>query len=566
MRSFYLVFLLAPQLLFAQEETIFFNGKIFTANPQQPYAEAVAIRGNKIIAVGNYSEIKNTVSNKAARIDLEGGCLLPGLIDSHIHAIGGGISLTRPNVFDELLSTQQLVEYTKRTLAAKEGMTGDILAIYGLNIATWSHIDELSVAFNAGEFTHQPLWLHGSDGHTAWVNKAMLEKAGINKEYIQSLTKEQKLYFGYNALYEPNGFAADSGMDKLYIVLPPGTTDYHLAATKTMEYCNSHGITGWLDPSAASTDEKATPLLDAYQWLEKENKLTAHVAATIVADADGNAQQQVNIVKALQKKFNTHHHISIVGFKIFADGVIEYPTQTAALSKPYSNRPSSGVLMYNPEKFARFAILADKQKLLVHVHAIGDRAVTETLNGFEAVRKANGNSGLPHTITHMQIVLPSDFDRFRQLNVLASLQLLWAFGDVTTLDIVKPYIHPDLFKYQYPARSLLQAGCTICGASDWPVSSANPFEAMARAETRNGPMGVLDSTQCMPRIAMLYAYTSNAARALLEEKTIGSIAPRKYADLVLVDRDVLTVSAEALSHCKVVWTMFEGKIVYQAKR
>ena len=255
----------------------------------------------------------------------------------------------------------------------------------------------------------------------------------------------------------------------------------------------------------------------------------------------------------------------MIGFKIFADGVVEHPTQTAALSKPYLNKPSSGVLMYDPKNFAAFVTAADKANLLVHTHAIGDLAVTETLNGIAAARKANGNSIIPHSITHIQFAQPSDFDRFKSLNVPASLQLLWATGDVTTVDIIKPYIDPSIYKWQYPSRSLLQAGAIICGASDWPVSSANPFEAIYNAETRLGLLGVLDSTQCMPRIDMLYAYTINSAKLLMMEKLIGSIEPGKYADMILVDRDVLTVDPKAMRDTKVLWTMFEGKMVYKMK-
>jgi predicted amidohydrolase YtcJ len=150
--------------------------------------------------------------------------------------------------------------------------------------------------------------------------------------------------------------------------------------------------------------------------------------------------------------------------------------------------------------------------------------------------------------------------------VLASYQLLWAFGDVTTIDIVKPCIDPSLYKWQYPARSMLQAGATICGASDWPVSSANPFEAIYCAETRKGPLGVLDSTQCMPRMEMMYAYTIDAAKALMLEKKIGSLQTGKYADMILLDRDVLSVPAEEMQAARVLWTMFEGKIVYNVSR
>lgn len=131
--------------------------------------------------------------------------------------------------------------------------------------------------------------------------------------------------------------------------------------------------------------------------------------------------------------------------------------------------------------------------------------------------------------------------------------------------MIKPYIDPEIYQWQYPARSLLQAGATIAGASDWSVSSPNVFEAMYYAETRKGVEGVLLPGERMPREAMLYAYTRNSARAMNQLDRIGSIAPGKQADFVLVDRDVLTVSAEELKETKVVWTMFGGQIVYRAQ-
>ncbi|WP_153800090.1 amidohydrolase [Foetidibacter luteolus] len=545
------------------DEKILFNARIFTANAQMPFAEAVAIKGNKIMAVGNLYEVSKAVSSAAVKINLDGGCVLPGFIDSHNHAVDGGESLSRPNVSDTLLTPGQLAEYAKQVIKSGEGMTGNFLVIYGMNISSWSDIGGLSRVFNAPEFENQPVLLVGSDWHTEWANLPVLKAAGINKEYIAGLSEDKRKYFGYNSSFEPNGFVADSGFEKIDAVLPTGTSDYKKAGLKAMEYNNALGITAWLDPAAGNVKNKEFHILDTYAWLAKEQKLSAHVAAAVVADGNGDAPAQVKVLRRLQAKYNTNANLNVCGFKIFADGVIEHPTQTAALSQPYINSGSKGVLMFNPAKFARFATNADKEKLLVHVHAIGDRAVTETLNGFEAARKANGFSGIPHTITHIQVAKPADFARFAQLKVLASLQLLWALGDVTTIDIVKPYIAPELYRYQYPARSLLQAGTTICGASDWPVSTANPFEAMYEAETRKGKMGVLDSTQCMPRLAMLYAYTSNAAKALMLDKKTGSIVPGKYADMILVDRDVLTISPEAFRDTKVSWTMFEGKIVYK---
>jgi predicted amidohydrolase YtcJ len=204
--------------------------------------------------------------------------------------------------------------------------------------------------------------------------------------------------------------------------------------------------------------------------------------------------------------------------------------------------------------------------MIVHVHAIGDQAVTEALNGIAAARQANGDSGLPHTITHLQLIRPEDIPRFRELGVIASFQLYWANAGTDTIDLVKPHIDPALYVWQYPARSVLDEGGIIAGASDWPVSTANVFQAIYQAETRKGPAGVLDASQRVPREAMLYAYTRNAARALgVEGERIGSIAPGKQADFVLLDRDMLTVTAEEARDTKVLWTIVGGKTVYGAK-
>jgi hypothetical protein len=222
-------------------------------------------------------------------------------------------------------------------------------------------------------------------------------------------------------------------------------------------------------------------------------------------------------------------------------------------------------LLFNPADFARIAVAADKQGMIVHVHAIGDQAVTEALNGIEAARRANGDSGVPHTITHLQFIRPEDIPRFRELGVIASFQLYWANAETDTIELVKPYVDAAIYQWQYPARSVLDQGGIIAGASDWPVSTANVFRAIYQAETRKGPEGVLDESQRVPREAMLYAYTRNAARALRLENQIGSIAPGKQADFALLDRDVLTITAEEARDTKVLWTIVGGQTVYGEK-
>jgi predicted amidohydrolase YtcJ len=540
-------------------ERIFYNGKIFTAEPEHPYAEAVAIRGDKIVAVGNHVEVSSALSKDAGRIDLHGRALLPGLIDSHVHAVYGGVSLNSADVGDKVHSVAELVAFAGEAKKNGRGMRGNILLVSGIPLLIWSETSELNAQFSAGAYENQPVFLQGSDGHTGWANRALRIRAGVTKDFISHLSGEERKYFGLGPDLEPNGFAVDAGLTKIQAVLPkPSRQELLAAARSAVHYLNSLGITAWLDPLA---DEA---ILTAYRDLSERGELTAHVAAFPEVKAKTDVDPLVE-VQGLRKEFKDVSNLAVSGVKIFADGVVEYPSQSAVMSAPYKNTGKNGDLLFDPAFFAKVAIAADEQGLIVHIHAIGDRAVTESLNGIEAVRKANGDSGLPHTITHLQFVVPSDIPRFKQLGVIAAFQLLWASANPEAIDLVKPYIDPAVFVWQYPARSLLNAGATISGASDWFVSSPNVFLAIYQAETRKGPEGVLNSDECMPREAMLYAYTRNSARAMNQLEKIGSIAPGKEADFAVVDRDVLTVPAEELRSTKVLWTIMGGKTVYGSK-
>jgi predicted amidohydrolase YtcJ len=307
-------------------------------------------------------------------------------------------------------------------------------------------------------------------------------------------------------------------------------------------------------------------ILQAYRGLAEHGELHSHVGALPgIEFKKGHPEEQLATALKFREDFKNVPDVKVVGIKVFADGVVEYPSHTAHMSKPYRPDGRNGELLFDPAQFAKIAIAADKQGMIVHVHAIGDQAVTEALNGIAAARKANGNSGLPHTITHLQFVRPEDIPRFHELGVIASFQLYWANAETDTIELVKPYIDPSIYAWQYPARSILDTGGIIAGASDWPVSTANVFQAIYQAETRKGTEGVLDASQRVPREAMLYAYTINAARALAEQSRIGSIAPGKQADFTLLDRDVLTVTAEEARDTKVLWTIVGGKTVYGAK-
>ncbi|MGA9980702.1 MAG: amidohydrolase [Candidatus Sulfotelmatobacter sp.] len=540
-------------------ERIFFNAKVFTGNPESPYAEAVAIRGDKIVAVGSLAEVLKTASKNAERVDLEGKSLFPGFIDSHTHSIDGGLGLIGADASEKVETIEQLAPFVDAAKKSGKGMRGDVLEIYGMPLEFWSQTDVLNAQFSTGAYEKQFVLLRGMDGHTAWANRALLQRAGITADFLKKLSPGERSYYGLDKDgMQPNGFLVDAGTEKIEPLLPPRTAAELLAAGRAaLEYNYRLGITAWLDPLA--TDD----VLKSYKLLADHGELISEVVAFPQVFAKEPAAELAGVQKT-RELYKNVPNLHVTGIKVFADGVVEYPSQTANLSKPYKNTGRNGDLLFEPQKFAELCISADKQGLIIHVHAIGDGAVKAALDGIAAARKANGNSGLPHTITHEQFVQPEDFPRFRELGVVSALQLLWAEASPDTIEIVKPYLDPEIYKWQYPARSILDNGGIISGASDWPVSTANVFWGIYQAETRKGSEGVLDASQDMPREAMFYAYTRNSARAMNLD-SIGTIAPGKRADLVLLDRDVLTVSPEQMRDTKVVWTMVAGKTVYQAK-
>jgi len=439
-------------------------------------------------------------------------------------------------------------------------MRGDVLEILGLPLEFWSHPDVLNAEFSAGPYAKQSVLLRGMDGHTAWANRTLLARAGITADFLKKLSTGERSYYGIDKTgdIQPNGFLVDAGLEKIEPLLPKPTPERLLAAARAaLQYNYSLGITAWLDPLARED------VLQAYKLLADRGELTSQVVAFPQLFAKDPAAELAALQKT-REAYKNVPNLHVSGLKVFADGVAEFPSQTAHLSQPYKNTGRNGDLLFEPKKFAELCVAADKLGLIIHVHAIGDGAVKAALNGIAAARKANGNSGLPHTLTHEQFVQPEDFPRFRELGVVSALQLFWADASNDTIEILKPYLDPEIYKWQYPARSILDNGGIISGASDWPVSTANVFFAIYQAETRKGPEGVLDPSQAMPREAMFYAYTRNSAQAMNLD-SIGTIAAEKRADLVLLDRDVLTISPDEMRETKVLWTMVAGKTVYRAK-
>ena len=208
----------------------------------------------------------------------------------------------------------------------------------------------------------------------------------------------------------------------------------------------------------------------------------------------------------------------------------------------------------------------DAAGLTVHIHAIGDRAVRASLDAFAAARAANGDRDNRHQIAHLQLVDPADFPRFKELGVIADFQLEWAKREPATEGPLEPYLGPERYRYLYPAGSLHQAGATIIGGSDWDISSYNPFRAFQTAVTRAGGKGQkpLNIEERIPLQTAIDAYTINAAYAMKQDATTGSLEVGKRADLVVLDRDILTIDPETIQDTKVLATYLDGRLVHSA--
>ncbi|MHC8339771.1 amidohydrolase [Pseudomonas sp. HLT2-19-2] len=555
----------------AATDLVLLNGKIFTADRSQPKVQALAVQDGKVLQVGSDAQIKALIESGTKVIDLDGKTLMPGLIDSHSHAIFGGLEMASANMGDEVVDLLELEKRLRGWRDDGKAKQGDVLSVAGMSSAYWAQAEAFGKTFNTGEWAEVPVVFTGSDHHTAWANDVMLKRAGIDAALLKNLPDAEKDTIGKRADGSPNGFLVDAGWDRVASKMPvPSAADMLKAAQTAVRYNNSQGITAWMDPAANAAPgepvfaltptEKTVGVLPVYKALSETGGMTAHVAALLVANPK-SVPADLDTLDKVRQQFQGIHNLTLPGIKIFADGVIEYPAQSAAMIDPYTNSHKQGELLIDPKHFGELVSAIDQRGWLVHIHAIGDRAVRESLNGIAQARK-DRQSGVTHSITHLQMVNPKEFARFKPLNVIASMQLLWASADEYTLDMIKPYVSALAFRYQYPAHSLLKQGATVAGASDWPVSTPNPWNAMAQAITRDGPLGVLNADERIDRETMFYAYTLNAARTIGLDKQIGSLSPGKQADFIVLDRDVFSVDNKALHDTQVLQTWFAGREVY----
>jgi predicted amidohydrolase YtcJ len=536
------------------------NGKIYTVDPARSLQSALAIKGNTIAAVGRSTEIEKMIGPNTKIVDLGGKFVMPGLIDAHSHPVPSAATAVKCSLAGVKPTIAAIKPVIQKCLADGSGGPRDWLEVvqlynYGFQ-ATAADIDTIEAA--------RPIVIVGNDGHTMWANTRALAVAGIT-----SGTKDPpggKIL--RDATGTPNGVFADTAVLLVWKFIPARSTEEMAGLTeKAIAGMNAVGLTALTD--AYLTDAE----LAVWENLYRTGRLKMRVRGAVrVEDLDDSDDATVDKLVATAKAGTIDPDwLRADSVKMFADGVIEYPAQTAALLRPYlteKGQPTgnAGELYFEQDKFNKLVTKLDKAGLTIHIHAIGDRAVRACLDALEAARKVNGPADNRHQIAHLQLVDPADFARFAKLGVIANVQLEWAKRDPSTGAPIEPYLGPDRYRYVYPYGSLRAAGALLAAGSDWDISPYNPFLGMQIGATRRDPASNQPPLNIEERLSvadMIAAYTIDAAVAMRQEKIIGSLEPGKRADLVVLDRDLFAIDPSELGSTTVLATYLDGKLVFE---
>lgn len=528
------------------------NGKIYTLDATRSWAEAVGISNGRIVFVGSDAEAEAALGPSTQVVDLDGRMLLPGFQDIHIHPISGGVEASACDLnglesVDEYLET--IAEYA-RTHPDEEWITGGgwSMAAFGPGAnASRKLLDEV--------VPDRPVLLSSADGHSAWVNSKALEVAGVTADTPDPVD---------GIIDREPGTAAPLGSlqeGAIYLVSRHAPAIDLETRTSGLQYSismlNDYGITSIQDAAVNEDD------LKAYQALDERGELRLRVVASQWWERDGDLDQ-IGRFKALRERY-TKGRLDASTVKIMQDGVME--NFTAAMLEPYLGQGGKkGIPMVEPQKLKKVVTALDAEGFQVHFHAIGDAAIRQALDAVEAAQKANGYRGNRHHISHLELIDPADIPRFRELQVTANFQPLWAYADDYVTELTVPFIGPDRSKWLYPIASVHRAGGMVAFGSDWSVSTANPFHQMETAVTRMGASG--DTTEpFLPEQSIdlplaIAAFTIHAAYVNRQEQETGSVETGKYADLIVLDRNLFEIEPTEISETQVLLTMIEGQVVH----
>ena len=535
-------------------ELILTGGRIYTVDSERPWAEAVAIRDGEILFVGNNAGAEELASAETRRIDLNGGLVLPGFTDAHVHPLSGyelelASARTVEQVFEAIRAYAALLPEDEWV----EGYGWD-LTLFPETGPTRDQLDRL--------VPDRPAMLWGGDGHSLWVNSHALEAAGMDG----STPDPAGGRIERDATGEPSGTLREAAATRMEAAAPPWSTEKRIRALqRSLENMARFGITAFLD---AAVDDDT--MLEAYRQASRRDMLTAHAAISLAVPRESEDLDITGLVGSFValRGSDTFPDVSVQAAKIFVDGVIE--AGTAAVIDPYAGTSSRGNLLRPPSILEPLVAALRREGFQLHFHAIGDRAIRVVLDALastatDGIPSAPG----PPLIAHAQLIDPADMARFAETGAVPVFSAVWAYEDSYIRDLTVPRLGPERSRGIYPIRTLHEAGARIALGSDWPVTTMDPLQAIEVAVTRVDPDAAdADAEAFLPgeRIDIgtaVEAATLGSARAIGRGDVSRSIAVGKRADLIVVSENIFEIPASAIGSARVLLTLYAGRAVFR---
>jgi predicted amidohydrolase YtcJ len=545
-------------------DLVFVNGVVYTVDAVRRRARSVAVRGGRITGVGLDDDARDWIGPHTEVVDLHGRMLMPGFQDAHVHPVSGGLDLVLCDLHD-LHAADAYVEAVVAYAAAHPDRAWVLGG--GWSLDTFSGGTPSKDLLDAA-VPDRPVFLPNRDGHGAWVNSLALSLAGITRDTPDPADGRIER----DAVGDPSGTLHEGAQLLVERIVPRATADeVYAGLLEGQAYLHSLGITAWQDAivdSAGWADN-----FDAYLTAAARGALTGRVIGALWWDR-GRGLDQIEELDDLRKRGRAGR-FRAGSVKIMQDGIVE--NFTAATLTPYldadgNETANAGISFVDPQLLKEAVTELDARGFQVHVHALGDRAVRESLDAVQAARETNGPSDHRHHLAHLQIVHPEDLPRFRRLGVVANVQALWAAHEDQMDRLTIPFIGPDRAGWQYPFGSLVRSGAVLAMGSDWPVSTPDPLDQIHVAVNRVMPADYLygdgshDTFVPTERIdlpAALAAFTMGSAFVNHLDNETGSIEAGKSADLAVVDRDLFESPVEEIGDARVDLTYVEGQLVFE---